>query len=474
MGIKSKWWLWAKDRLALKPVQVNVLERRVAKGSWYFGDGAALVLLLGVLVATGVAMTFTYSPSLEGAYESVEFITYHQTLGWFVRALHYWSAGMMVVMLIWHLLRQILLGGYKFPREGTWLLGVGLFFAVLVMSLTGYMLRWDERALYALRVALNHFYNVPWIGEHLVIFLQGDIQPGAQTLTRIYAIHVIVVPLLILGLVGWHLYLVVVHGVTSKRERRQAVTSVEEQRRLYHQQSESEEDGELFFPNTAVKSGAFAAVVFSVVLGLALTLGPAPLMPEANQVSTSFPAEEWWWWYSALIALLPQWLAPAFTVLFPLTILAVLVLLPLVDRGPARGMRKRPLALGFVVLVVISLMGLSGLRLRSPWTGWPDPNPPALPRGVVLTEGAELGRQLFAAKGCNSCHAVSGVGPKVALDLATLDRVRGPLSRQELARYIQNPPDGVAMPAYEGRLTEEELIRLVEYVLVAQTFPKKR
>jgi ubiquinol-cytochrome c reductase cytochrome b subunit len=475
MGRLSKYRGWVKDRLALQPIQENALERRVAKGSWYFGDGATLVLLLAVLVATGVAMTFTYSPSLEGAYPSVEHITYHQTLGWFIRALHYWSAGMMVVMLIWHLLRQILLGGYKFPREGTWFMGVGLFFAVLVMSLTGYMLRWDERALYALRVALNHFYNIPWIGETLVVLIQGDIQPGARTLTRLYSIHVILVPLLILGLVSWHLYLVVVHGVTSKQERRQAVTSVEEQRRLYREQSESDKDGELFFPDTAVKSGTFAAVVFGIVVVLALTLGPAPLMPEANQVSTSFPAEEWWWWwYSSLIALVPSWLSSSFTVLFPLTILVVMILLPFIDRGPARGMRNRPVALGFVVLVVLSLMGLSGLRLQSPWTGWPDPNPPPVPRGVVLTEGAELGRQLFAAKGCNSCHAVSGVGPRVAVDLATLDRVRGPISRQELVRYIRNPPDGVAMPTYQERLTEEELIRLVEYVLVAQTFPRER
>lgn len=466
---------WIADRFGLKSVKKNALDRRVAKGSWYFGDGASLALLLGVLVATGATMTLTYSPSTETAYQSVEYITHQQALGWFVRALHYWAAGMMMVMLTWHLLRQVLLGGYKFPREGTWLMGVGLFVAVVMMSTTGYMLRWDERALYSLRVALNHFYNLPWIGEYIVIFIQGDIEPGANTLTRLYSFHVILMPLLILGLVSWHLYLVIVHGVTSQRERSQPVTTVEEQKRLYHEQSESEQYGEDFFPTTAVKSGTFAAVVFGIVLTLALTLGPAPLMPEANQVSPSFPSEEWWWlWYSALIALLPSWLAPSFIVLFPLTVVVAMVLLPFLDRGPARGIRHRPFAVGFVLLVVVSLGGLSSLRLRSPWTGWPNPDPPAVPPGVVLDEGAELGRQLFALKGCNSCHAVSGDGPSVAIDLATLDREGGPRSRQELARFILNPEEGIAMPAYEGRLTEQELDRIVGYVLVAQTFPRER
>lgn len=465
---------WISDRFGLEPVKKNALDRRVAKGKWYYGDGAALTLLLGVLIATGSVMTLTYSPSPETAYQSVKYITEEQAMGWFIRALHYWSAGMMVVMLVWHVLRQVLVAGYKSPREGTWLLGVGLFFAVLVMSQTGYILRWDERALYALRVALHIFSRIPWIGESLVIFVQGDIEPGARTLTRIYAVHVIFVPLMILGLVGWHLYLVMIHGVTSRRERSEPVATAAEQRRLYQEQKESEEDGETFFPETVVKSGAMAVVVFGIVLALALIAGPASLMPEANQVERSFPAEEWWWWwYSALIALLPRSVAPWFVVVFPVVIFLAMVLLPFLDRSPLRGMRRRPLAIGFVVLVATGLFGLSGLRLRSPWTGWPEENPIPVPAGVEIADGAEMGRQLFARHGCTSCHSVGNEGRRVAVDLARLDE-HGALSRKELRNFILQPPEGVAMPAYEGRLTEEEVERLVEYVLVAQTFPRER
>lgn len=462
---------WVNDRFGLKPIKENALHRRVARTPWYYGDGATLVLLLGVLVLTGMMMTLTYTPSPDGAYESVQYITKEQPLGWFIRALHYWSAGFMVVMVLWHVLRQVLVAGYKFPREGTWLIGVVLFFAILVMSFTGYVLRWDERAIYALKVALHMFSRVPFIGEELVIFVQGGVEPGATSLTRTYAVHVIFVPALMLGATVWHIYLVILHGVTSKEERKQPVHTAGEQKRLYKEQAHDPEEGEQFTPDTTMQSGAMALAVFSIVAILAVFAGPAPLLPEANLVERSFPAEEWWWWwYSALIALLPTWAASWFVVVFPLFLLVVMVLLPFVDRGPKRGIRKRPWAVGFVALVVMMVVGLSGLRLKSPWTGWPEPEPIPLPPGVELPAEAELGRELFARHGCTSCHGVSGVGRRVGVDLATLE---SPRSQEELRRYILRPPEGVAMPSYEGRLTEEELNRLVDYVLVAQTLRRE-
>jgi ubiquinol-cytochrome c reductase cytochrome b subunit len=280
---------WALDRFAVKPIEKSLMDRRVAKGAWYYGDGAALFLLFNVLLVTGAFLALSYSPSLEGAYSSVRYITDNQTLGWFVRGLHYWSAGLMVVMLCFHLFRQILAGGYKSPREGTWLIGVLLFFAVIATSYLGYVLRWDERAIYGLRVSLNLFYRVPLIGESLVLLVQGGPHIGSQTLPRIYAVHVIFVPLLLLALVGYHMYLVVVHGITGPTERTRPVAGAEEQRRLYKADAMSEERGETFFPYTAAKSGALAGVVFLIVLVLTLTLGPGRLYPEANLVEPSFP-----------------------------------------------------------------------------------------------------------------------------------------------------------------------------------------
>jgi ubiquinol-cytochrome c reductase cytochrome b subunit len=426
--------------------------------------------LLGVLVGTGMVMALTYSPSPDGAYESVRYITERQALGWFVRGLHYWSAGLMVVMLFFHLFRQILVGGYKAPREGTWLVGVLLFFLVLIMSFTGYVLRWDERGVYALRIPLHMFHYVPLIGDQLVLLVQGGEEIGARSLTRIYAVHVLIVPLLLGLLAGYHLYLVMFHGTTSPTERRQPVGTAEEQRAVYKADKESEDRGEVFHPETSAKSGAMAVVVFGGVVALTLLAGPAALYPEANLVDRSFPIEEWWWWwYSAMSALLPPAIAPAVYVLFPVVLFLVLALLPFVDRGPARGIRNRPVAAALVALCVIALLGLSDLRRRSPWTGWPQAELPSIPASIELTERVEQGRLLFAQYGCNSCHPIAGHGPRVGTDFSQL---RGIWSRAEIRSYILRPPPDIPMPSYEGRLTGQDLERVVEFVHAAQTFPR--
>jgi ubiquinol-cytochrome c reductase cytochrome b subunit len=457
---------WALDRFAVKPIEKSLMDRRVAKGAWYYGDGAALFLLFNVLLFTGAFLSLSYNPSMEGAYPSVRYITDNQTLGWFVRGLHYWSAGLMVVMLVFHLFRQILAGGYKSPREGTWLIGVLLFFAVIATSLLGYVLRWDERAIYGLRVALNLLYRVPLIGESLVLVVQGGPHIGSQTLPRIYAVHVIFVPLLLLALIGYHMYLVVMHGITGPTERTRPVASSEEQRRLYKADALSEERGETFFPYTAAKSGAMAGVVFLVVLVLTLVLGPGRLYPEANLVEPSFPVEEWWWsWYSALAALLPPRLATAFYLGFPVVLFLFLVALPFLDRSPRRGLRNRPVAVVFVSICVIAILSLSSLRARSPWTAFPRAEPPPVPDGVVLSPQAEQGRHLFAQFGCNSCHPIDGHGAQFARDLAA---TRNVLSHAEFRRYILDPPEAIAMPSYAGRLTDEELNRIVDFLMHVQ------
>lgn len=463
---------WVADRFGWKPIRENALERRVAKGAWYFGDGATLLLLLGVLVATGLVLALTYSPSPDTAYQSVQYITERQPLGWLVRALHYWAAGLMVVMLFFHLFREILVGGYKAPREGTWLVGVGLFFLVLTMSFTGYVLRWDERGVYALRIPLHMFHYVPWIGDQLVLLVQGGLEIGARSLTRVYAIHVLLVPLLLLFLVGFHLYLVMFQGTTSPTERRRPVKTAEEQRAVYDADKHSEERGELFHPQTTAKSGAMALVVFALVVLLALLAGPARLYPEANLVERSFPMEEWWWWwYSGLAALLPPSMAPAFYVLFPILLFLFLVSLPFLDRGPARGVRNRPIAATGVVLSILALLILSDLRRRSPWTGWPQIEPPLIPEGVEITERVEQGRLLFAQYGCNSCHPIAGHGPRVGRDFS---QRQGIWSLAEIRSFILRPPPGVAMPSYQGRLAGDDLERVVEFVHAAQTFPRRQ
>jgi len=464
---------WVVDRFGLGPIWDKVLDRQVPKDPWYHGDGMALLVLLTILVGTGVVLALGYCPALDEAYPSVEYITYQQTLGWFVRGLHYWSAGLMVVMLFLHLCRQILLGGYKAPREGTWLVGVFLLFAVLTTSLLGYVLRWDERGFSGLRVALAAFRHVPGFGEDLVLLTQGGPEITSLTLTRVFALHVVLLPLLILLLVGYHVYLVILHGTTTIGERKEPVETAEEQREIYQEQAEHPVKGEVFFPTAVVKISPWSIFVVTAALALTLIVGPRELLAPANLVTPSAAREEWWFaWYSALIALLPPSAAPAFQVLFPVTLFLLLILLPFVDRSPHRGWRNRPIATVIVILLIIAILGLSWLRHQSPWTAQTDAAPPAVPAGVVLATEAEHGRLLFPQYGCTSCHAVAGSGSaQVGPDLA---RLRHMYSQAELRHYILHPPPGVAMPSYANRLSPEELEGLVAFVLVAQTFPRKQ
>jgi hypothetical protein len=248
----SKALRWVVDRFGLGPIWDNVLDRQVPKDPWYHGDGMALMALLTVLVVTGVFLALGYCPAMDEAYLSVEHITHQQTLGWFVRGLHYWSGGLMVIMLFLHFCRQVLNGGYKAPREATWLVGVVLLFLVLATSLLGYILRWDERGLYGLRVALAAIRSVPYVGENLVALAQGGSEITSLTLTRMFALHVVAMPLLLLLLVAYHVYLVILHGTTTMGERKEPIETVEEQRELYEAQAEHPVKGEAFFPDLPV------------------------------------------------------------------------------------------------------------------------------------------------------------------------------------------------------------------------------
>ena len=463
---------WTMERFGLREFYDNVLRRRVPKDPWYQGDGEAMLVLFVIQVVTGIVLAFSYTPSAAEAYDSVRRITHEQRLGWFLRGLHYWSGGLWVLLLFFHLMRQIATGGYKKPREGTWLIGVLLLFLVVIMSFIGYVLRWDVRGVYAIRVALSIFHFVPVIGDDLALVVQGGGELGSATLARLYAVHVILGPILLFALIGYHLYLVVLHGTLASAEMKEPIETVEEQKEIYHRQARHPYRGESFYPDTVVRLSPIPLATLAVAVGLTLILGPASLYGEADMTAASFPREEWWFsWYSSLTAILPPSVAPHFHWLFPVVLFVVLVGLPLVDRwDDNRGARNRPIAVTVVCLCVIAVVWLSAMRIQSRWTAWPQDEPPSIPASFELTARAEQGRVLFSKYGCHSCHAVAGEGPKFAPDIA---RLRGRLSLEAIRRYMLEPPAGVAMPSYRGRMPEEELLLVAEFCHVAQTFPRE-
>src|SRR5262249_33157335 len=186
-------------RLLDEPVPGNV--------NWWFTLGSALLFLLSLQVVSGATLALYYAPTPTQAYDSVRFITDRLVFGRVLRGLHFFGASFIVVFAVLHLLRVLFFGAYKPPREVTWMTGVVLLLIVLGFGLTGYLLPWDQRAYWATVVAINISKLTPVDGEFVAGLLRGGPDIGALTLTRWYAIHVLVLPPALAGLVILHLFL---------------------------------------------------------------------------------------------------------------------------------------------------------------------------------------------------------------------------------------------------------------------------
>src|SRR5205814_778459 len=143
------------------------------------------------------------------------YITGDVFLGQLVRAMHKWSASVMIILIFLHMGRVFFFGAYKYPRELTWIIGVVLLILTLAMGFTGYLLPFDQRSFWATIVGVNINGTGPFIGPYLSDFLRAGPEFGATTLSRFYAIHMLLVPGLIIALIGAHLYLVVKLGTTA-------------------------------------------------------------------------------------------------------------------------------------------------------------------------------------------------------------------------------------------------------------------
>jgi quinol-cytochrome oxidoreductase complex cytochrome b subunit len=207
---------WVEERSGLVSLNKYLLFRNVPKDiSWLQTLGAALITTFLIQAVTGVILAMYYHPTPEGAFESIRYITDTATLGWLVRGMHKWGSSIFVILLFLHMGRVFLMGSYKYPREMTWLTGAILFLMVMFMSLTGYLLVFDQRAYWASIVAININGTAPILGPYIAEFLKVGPEFSENTLSRFYSLHMLAVPGGIMALIGLHLYLVIRLGVTS-------------------------------------------------------------------------------------------------------------------------------------------------------------------------------------------------------------------------------------------------------------------
>ncbi|HKG35314.1 MAG TPA: cytochrome b N-terminal domain-containing protein [Solirubrobacterales bacterium] len=207
---------WVDQRTGLSGFLTGMLYRKVPKGTnWFYTLGSATLFAFVVQAITGVFLAMYYTPSPTQAYGSVTHLTNDVFLGEFVRGMHKWGASVMIILLFLHMGRTFFFGAYKYPRELNWVIGVVLLILTFVMGLTGYLLPFDQRSFWATVVANNITATGPVVGPYLADFLRAGAEFGPTTLTRFYAIHMLLVPGAIIALIGAHLYLVVKLGTTA-------------------------------------------------------------------------------------------------------------------------------------------------------------------------------------------------------------------------------------------------------------------
>lgn len=456
---------WLDDRTGYRALLRGALYEHIPGGArWRYVWGSTLTFAIFVQFVTGIVLWAAYSANAQGAWESVYFIQNQMLGGWLVRGIHHFMAQATIVLLVLHLMQVMIDGAYRAPREINFWFGLLLLFLVLGLSLTGYLLPWDQKGYWATKVATSIASMTPVVGPSLQQILIGGAEYGHLTLTRFFALHAGVLPAAVVLLIVAHVYLFRRHGVTVSEAR-----------------AESAPDGN-FWPDQLLRDGVASLVVMATVLVLVLWTGGAHLGAPADPTEPYAAARPEWYFL-----FLFQWLKyfPAGwevvgAHVIPGVIVGLVAAMPLIGRWRL-GHRFN---LGFVVALLAGVGMLTWLAraqdsvdqafldakveadrraervadLASSPSGIPPEGGLALLRSDPLTQGP----QIFAAR-CSSCHRFNGhdgLG-EVPVDEPSASDLAGYGSREWLRGLLD--PDRVATDEYFGA-TDHARGRMVRFV----------
>ncbi|MCC6623750.1 MAG: cytochrome b N-terminal domain-containing protein [Deltaproteobacteria bacterium] len=444
------------ERLGWRAAARATLHRPL-RPSIAYSLGAALLFALVLQVVTGITLAAHFAPTTTDAWGSVWAIEHQVVMGSYVRGLHHFGASAVVVMCVLHMIQVVAFGAYKRPREGNWLIGILMLGLVLALALTGYLLPWDQHGYWSTQVATGIMGEVP-LGGLVQTMLVGGGELGTTTLTRFYALHTLVLPVLLGGLVLLHLALWIKHGPRPRPHRPDAVV-VGTARPLW--------------PYQVVRDLVVAIVLFGVLTALALTVG-ATLEAPADPAS-DFQARPMWY-FRFLYQLLKLFEGPLVivgTTILPALVGLYLVAVPWLDRksptseGPSRRVWI-PLA-----LVLVTVIGLTA------WSYIADANDEAFQQAQVeaaadARRAKELaasggidgagrvvlfeGHRLYEEKGCASCHDdPEEAAPRLA-GWGTLERFHAFLSDPDAPRFFAGTPFEEGMPKTKLALAQAEAL----------------
>ena len=341
---------------------------------WYFFGSLALLVLVNQIL-TGVWLTMSYNPSGEGAFASIEYIMRDVEWGWLIRYLHSTGASAFFVVIYLHMFRGLLYGSYKAPRELVWIFGMTIYLLLMAEAFMGYLLPWGQMSYWGAQVIISLFATIPFVGEDLAQWIRGDFLISGITLNRFFALHVVALPIVILALVVLHI--IALHEVGSNNPDGIDIKDKKDE-------TGKPLDGIPFHPYYTVKDlvgiaiflFVFAAVVFYFPEGGGYFLERPNFEPANPMVTPDHIAPVWYFtpFYAILRAItfdIGPLQAEFLGVLFMGGAIAVLFVLPWLDRSPVRSMRYKGwmskvmliiFALSFVILGVLGAIPATTLR----------------------------------------------------------------------------------------------------------------
>jgi len=454
---------WFEERLGLGAPIREAMEHHVPRSSasWWYVFGSAALTIFALQVVTGILLAFTYVPSAAEAWNSLQHLNHDVTLGWYLRAVHGWGSDFMVAVVLIHFCQVFLFGAYKFPRQLTWIIGVFLLLMTLGMAFTGQVMRFDQDAYWGLGIGASITARFPIIGGPAVHMLLGGPIIAGATLSRFFALHVFLIPGLLIALVGLHLLMVLRLGVNEWPMPGRIVRK-ETYEKEYHELVKK--DGVPFWPGAIWKDMFFSAAIIVAVMACAAYFGPfGPTgYPDPTIIQTIPKPDFFFLWLYAMLALMPPEMETPALVIGPIIVIGFLILLPFLSGEGEKSWKRRPAAVVTLLLVAISLAVFTKLATFSPWSpimnAWSgEPLPVSYLNGLSPLQ--RQGVLVFQDKQCHNCHEIGGLGGKRGPDLT---RVATRMTHDQLVRQVIQ--GGGNMPAYAKNLNPAEVTALVSFL----------
>ncbi len=417
---------WLDSRTSIKRLMHEALYERIPGGArWRYVWGSTLVFTFTMQMITGMFLWMAYSPSTQTAWESVYYIEYVMQGGWLVRGLHHFTAQAMIVLLALHLMQVIIDGAYKAPREINYWLGLVLMLIVLGLSLTGYLLPWDQKGYWATQVATNIAAGTPVVGAEVQKLAAGGSAYGHHTLTRFFALHAGLLPGLLILFLALHISVFRKHGITVPDPNRAPDV--------------------YFWPDQVLKD-AIACLVILITVGALAWWQRAELGAPADP-SENYSAARPEWYFLFLFEMLkyfPGKYEFIGAMVVPGAVLGVLFLMPFIARvrgGHAANM-------GFISVLLAACLTLTVIAINK------DQNDAGHKAAVAQAH-------LDAHRVVELAQSPSGIGPTGALPLLKSDpKTQGPrlFAKNCATCHRHNGKDGRGQDILETRDGKETIV----------------